>query len=102
MRTVTLCGSMRFEKQMQKIAMDLETQHAMNVLQCTYNVADRILSDREVETLTKAHYRKIDLSDGIYVVDIDGYIGESVKQEIQYAQKTGKQIIFHSQVLGKE
>ena len=37
--------------------------------------------------LEKAHYRKIDISDGIYVVNIGGYIGESVKAEIQYAKE---------------
>ena len=45
--------------------------------------------------LEKAHYRKIDISDGIYVVNIGGYIGESVKAEIQYAKENGKEIIYH-------
>ena len=39
--------------------------------------------------------KKIDLSDGIYVVNIDGYIGESVQQEIEYTRKCGKEVIFH-------
>lgn len=43
-----------------------------------------------------AHYKKIDLSDAIYVVDINGYIGESVRNEINYAEQQGKQIIYHS------
>ena len=36
------------------------------------------------------------MSDGIYVVDIDHYIGSSVQQEIEYAKKMNKQIILHS------
>ena len=45
--------------------------------------------------LAEAHYRKIDLADGIYVVNIDGYIGASVKREIEYAEKQGKEVLYH-------
>ena len=48
-----------------------------------------------MKKLEKAHYLKIDLSDGIYVVNIDGYIGQSVKKEIEYAKKHNKEIIFY-------
>lgn len=101
MKTVTICGSMRFEKQMQKIALELETGLGWNVLQCIYPSPDRTLTEQEVEALTKAHYRKIDLSDAIYVVDIDGYIGNAVTQEIQYAEKSGKEVFFHSDLSHK-
>ena len=52
---------------------------------------------QEMQAIVDAHKKKIDLSDAIYVVDIDGYIGQSVKQEISYAKQQGKEIIFHSQ-----
>lgn len=45
--------------------------------------------------LSDAHYRKIDLSDGIYVVNMDDYIGESVKKEIENAEKHGKEVLYH-------
>ena len=93
MKTFTICGSMRFEKEMREIAFALETQKGWNILQCIYG--ERIPSDEEREKLVSAHYRKIDLSDGIYVVNIGGYIGESVVQEIRYAQQQGKEIVFH-------
>ena len=96
MKTVTICGSMRFAGEMQQIALALETCHGMNVLQCTYNPRDAVLSAEQVEQITKAHYKKIELSDAIYVVDIGGYIGESVKQEIAYAQSRGREVICHS------
>ena len=96
MKTVTLCGSMRFSREMMKIAWELETVYHMNVLQCVYNPPVSSVSQQEIEALTAAHYRKIDLSDGIYVVDIEGYIGQSVRQEITYAEKMGKEVIYHS------
>lgn len=97
MKTVTICGSMRFEKQMQEIALELETRHDVVVLQCVYNPAKTALSDHDVEALAAAHYRKIDLSDAIYVVDVGGYIGESVRREIAYARAKGKDVLYHSE-----
>ena len=48
-------------------------------------------TEEEILKLAEAHYRKIDLSDGIYVVNIDGYIGASVKKEIEYAKEHNKE-----------
>lgn len=96
MKTITICGSMKYEKEMQTIALKLETKHGYNVLQCVYNLEKEELTPLDLYTLEKAHYKKIDISDGIYVVDIQGYIGSSVREEIQYAKETGKEIIMHS------
>lgn len=97
MKTVTICGSMRYAEEMKIIALELEIYHGFNVLQCMYNPQNIDISHAERDMLAKAHFKKIDLSDAIYVVDIDGYIGESVKMEIDYAKSNGKEIIFHSQ-----
>lgn len=97
MKTIAICGSMRFEKQMQSIAFMLETKYGMNALQCVYNTDKKALTESEIETLENAHLRKIELSDAVYVVDIDGYIGEQVSKEIGYAKSLGKEIIFHSE-----
>ena len=96
MKTVTLCGSMRFAKEMMEIAWELETKHGMNVLQCVYDPPGAELSPEVLKALEAAHYRKIDLSDGIYVVDIGGYVGDSVRKEIAYALEKGKLILYHS------
>ena len=96
MKTYTICGSMRFEKEMQKIALELETKHSMNIIQSTYNVDCLSLSVTDIDMLEQMHCQKIDISDGIYVVDINGYIGQSVKNEIEYAQQNNKEIIYHS------
>lgn len=95
MKTYTICGSMKFEKEMQKIAFDLETQQGYNILQCVYHTGDPAPSEKELKQLAIAHYKKIDMSDGIYVVNIGGYIGESVSGEIEYAKKAEKEILYH-------
>lgn len=95
MKTYTICGSMKFEKEMQKIAYYLETQKGYNILQCVYNVANTDPTAEELNNLVSSHYKKIDMSDGIYVVNIDGYIGKSVSEEINYAKRAGKEILYH-------
>jgi hypothetical protein len=47
-----------------------------------------------LERLKIEHYKKIDLSDAIFVVNKNGYIGEQVKKEIEYARAKGKEILF--------
>ena len=46
------------------------------------------------EMLDDMHKRKIDMADAIYVINVEGYIGESTKSEIEYAQKHGKEVRY--------
>lgn len=101
MKTLTICGSMRFKKQMKEIAFKLETEYGFNILQCTYNENDTELNYDAAENLVNAHLKKIDISDGIYVLNIDGYIGKSTKSEIKYAKEKGKEIVYHTNFYNK-
>jgi len=40
------------------------------------------------------HKRKIDMSDEIFVINKDGYIGSSTKSEIEYAIAHGKKVNY--------
>lgn len=40
------------------------------------------------------HKQKIDMSDEIIVINIDGYIGESTRNEINYAKEKGKKVKY--------
>lgn len=95
MKTLTICGSMRFAKEMQAIAFDLETRYGLNVLQCVYGDSEHLTQEQRAR-LAAAHAQKIAMSDGIYVVDIDGYIGQSTQKEIDCARTQDKEIIFHT------
>ena len=46
------------------------------------------------EMLDDMHLRKIDLADEIFVINFGGYIGESTRSEIAYAEKTGKKVRY--------
>ena len=97
---VTICGSMRFAEQMKEISLELEASHNMTVLQCTYNLTGRVLTEAELSGIRAAHRQKIDLSDAVYVVDLQGYIGEAVREEIAYAKRAGNLVFYHSEYNG--
>ena len=97
-KIVTICGSMKFSEEMIKIAFDLELEKGYLVIQCVYNTDNIELNEDEISLMSKVHFKKIDISDAIYVVNIDGYIGESTRDEINYAKKTGKTVIYHEEI----
>ena len=47
-----------------------------------------------LDRLVRAHLRKIDLSDGIYVLNPGGYVGQAVRREIAYAQAAHKEVLY--------
>lgn len=98
MKVITLCGSMRFAEQMRQIALRLETKEGHCVI-CPLFDCGETLSEVDLKKFSQAHFKKIDIADIVYVVDIDGYIGESVSGEIRYAKQCGKQIIYHSKTI---
>ncbi|HEX3813880.1 MAG TPA: hypothetical protein VHX59_13680, partial [Mycobacteriales bacterium] len=54
--------------------------------------ADGNGSSPEKQVLDAVHFRKIDLADAIYVVNVGGYVGDSTRREIAYARSTGKEV----------
>ena len=46
------------------------------------------------EMLDDMHKRKIDMADEIFVINVNGYIGESTKSEIEYAKSLGKMVNY--------
>lgn len=54
------------------------------------------ITEEQANLLGELHFRKIDLSDEIFVIDVDGYIGSSTKKEIEYAKEKGKAIRYYS------
>ena len=44
--------------------------------------------------LDELHLRKIEMADEIFIVNVNGYIGERTKFEIDYSKKLGKPISY--------
>jgi len=98
MKVVTICGSMKFADQMQKIAWELETKKGYCVLQPVYHDKKKTESFSELEALYLNHNKKIEMADAIYVVNINGYIGETTKNGIAFAKSNKKEIIYHEEL----
>ena len=90
---------MRYSKEIMKIAEELELKEGYAVIQCVYNIDGQRYEGVDASILDKIHRKKIDISDAIYVVNIDGYIGNSTKNEIEYAKNNGKEVIYHESVV---
>ena len=98
---VCLCGSTRFPEAFIE-ANRRETLAGSIVLSigCDMRQDNSVFGATEAERRrTKAkldvlHFRKIDLSDEVLVLNVGGYIGESTEREIEYAQSTGKRVRF--------
>ena len=91
-KIVTICGSMRFEDKMMEISKELEIKNKYVVIQCIYS--NDKFTEKEQQILSDLHYNNIKISDAIYVVNVNGYIGNSTDKEIEYAKKLGKEVMY--------
>lgn len=89
-KIVTICGSMKFKDKMMEVAKELEIKNNYVVIQCIYS--NDKFSDEEQKNLADLHYNKI--SDAIYVINVNGYIGNQTSKEIEYAKKLGKEVMY--------
>lgn len=69
----------------------------MNILQCVYNTENKKLSENGICALEAAHYRKVEHPDAVYVVDMNGYIGNSGSKKYHLPKHMKKISFFHSQ-----
>ena len=95
-KIICLCGSTRFKLAFNTVSLQL-TLAGYIVL----SVGSFMHSDDELEItkgqkddLDRLHKKKIDLADGVLVLNLDNYIGDSTRSEIEYAQKIGRPWAF--------
>ena len=99
MKIITMCGSLEFQKEMMKVAEKIALD-GYCVLTPVYPVLENIERTKEqLIKLKEAHFKRIELSDAILVVNINNYIGDSTKLEIDYAKKIGKEIIYYTNLI---
>ena len=99
MKIITICGSLKFIENMLAAALKIELDGNCCLLPIYTNKA---LSESEIMCLNKMHQEKIKISDAIFVVNIDGYIGNSTKKEIEFAKSLGKEIIYYNDLRNEE
>ena len=118
-KVVTLCGSTRFKEQFLEAQkrLTLDGCIVISVGLFGHSCVPLVASDQRSsagdddvwkpgvkEMLDDMHLRKIDMADEIFVIrsnlfacqskNVGGYIGESTRREIAYAEKTGKKVNY--------
>ena len=99
MKIITLCGSLKFQKEMMIIAekMALEGNCILTPVYPIIENCER--TDEQLKKLKKARFKRIELSDAILVINKNNYIGDSTKLEIEYAKKLGKEIMYYTDLI---
>ena len=97
MKIITLCGSIKFKKEMMEIAQN-QALEGICVLTPIFPVIKKEITAKQLNYFKEEHLKKIELSDAILVIDINNYIGKSTNIEIEYAKKLGKEIIYYSKI----
>ena len=95
-RVVTLCGSTRFRDAFMEAQKRLTLQGniVISVGLFGHSGDGEVWTEGVKEMLDDMHKRKIDMADEIFVIDVGGYIGESTRSEIAYAERTGKPVRY--------
>lgn len=92
---ITICGSTRFKKEIEEAARNLTLQGHIVLAPCVFHHMEEEEMPTEVKIqLDNLHKQKINMSDAIFVVNVDGYIGESTYGEIDWANRMKKEIYF--------
>jgi hypothetical protein len=98
MKIITICGSLKFTKEMM-IEAQKYSLNGICVLTPIYPVDENIIiNKKQLQFLKEEHFKKIELSDAILVLNKDNYIGESTKREIEYAKSLNKEIIYYENI----
>lgn len=99
-RVVCFCGSSRFTSEMMTLSWLYAKEGVIAIGwfvrpvvdgEPTHHLAEL---DGVAELFDELHLRKIDMSDEVHVVNVGGYIGDSTRREIAYAEAHGKPVKY--------
>lgn len=97
---ITLCGSTKFKDEFMKLQEELTLKGniVLNLGIFFQSEKNSKLDEKTIQLLSNMHMQKIDMCDEIFVVNANGYIGQSTKKEIEYAKKLGKKISYLEEI----
>ena len=95
-KVITLCGSTRFKDEFLGVQkrLTLEGNVVISVGLFGHSGDKEVWTEGVKDMLDRQHLAKIDLADEIFVINVGGYIGESTRREIAYAEFKGKTIKY--------
>lgn len=101
MKIITICGSLKYQNEMMSVAEKLALKGNC-VLTPVYPVSNNERTENQLKLLKEEHFKKIELSNEIMVVNVNNYIGDSTKLEIDYANKLNKKIAFYTDYMKED
>lgn len=91
---VCLCGSTRFKDKFFEVAKDLTMKGCIVTMPMVFMHSGDEINSIQKHYLDEVHKAKIACADLIYVINVNGYIGDSTKSEIEWAIELGKKIEY--------
>ena len=102
---ITLCGSSRFPEAFHLANAHFSMLGHVVISLGLFGHADQpvgsrfLTSDGNEDTtakqaLDKLHFKKINLADMIYVINVGGYVGSSTKREVEFARQNSKPVRY--------
>ena len=101
-KVITLCGSTTFEAEFAEVNQRLTMEGCVVISLGMFSLPDLpdydwTADSSELEArLGGVHLQKIRMADEVYIVDPGGYVGESTRREIAYAESLGKPVRYLS------
>ena len=101
-KVITLCGSTKFEAEFAEVNQRLTMEGCVVISLGMFSLPDLPDYDWTVDSsdlkgwLAGVHLQKIRMADEVYIVDPGGYLGESTRREIAYAESLGKPVRYLS------
>ena len=99
MKIITLCGSLKFQKEMMIVAEKIALEGNCIFTPVYPVIENSERTEEQMKRLKEAHFKKIELSDAILVINKNNYIGDSTKLEIEYAKKIKKEIMYYTDLI---
>ncbi|HEV7203094.1 MAG TPA: hypothetical protein VGN18_00720 [Jatrophihabitans sp.] len=101
-KVITLCGSTRFEAEFAKVNQRFTMEGCVVISLGMFSLPELPNYDWTADSsdlkgrLGDVHFQKIRMADEVYVVDPGGYVGDSTRREIAYAESLGKPVRYLS------
>ena len=96
---ITLCGSTSFKKEFEEAARELSLKGSIILTVSFFTHFDNIkITPEQKIMLDNLHFRKISISDEIFVLNKEGYIGYSTGNEIAFAESRGIPVRYLEEV----
>ncbi len=95
-KVITLCGSTKFKDDFlrEQKRLTLEGNIILSLGLFGHSGDNEVWTDGTKEKLADMHKCRIDMSDEIFVINKNGYIGSSTRSEIDYAIAHGKAVNY--------